>query len=135
MFRAVIALVRMLRCTDLSKLSLVIHVKNIEILCASYFICSSESAMFNRLEEIAKSEEPCTPVLGGRISKALEPDTVYDDVSIIGYRVDAANFVRFWMRLQFTYLQLHTWLCHIRYNVSVPVLYLSTSFVSRFVIG
>ena len=41
--------------------------------------------MFNRLEEIAKSEEPCTPVLGGRISKALEPDTVYDDVSIIDY--------------------------------------------------
>ena len=41
----------------------------------------SESAMFNRLEEIARSEMPCTPVLGCRISKALEPDTVYDDVS------------------------------------------------------
>ena len=39
--------------------------------------------MFNRLEEIARSEEPCTPVLGCRISKALEPDTVYDDVSIL----------------------------------------------------
>ena len=51
------------------------------------------------------------------------------------HRVEAANFVRFWMRLQFTYLQLHTWLCRIRYNVSVPVLFLSTSFVSRFVIG
>ena len=50
-------------------------------------------------------------------------------------RVEAANFVRFWMRLQFTYLQLHTWLCRIRYKVSVPVLFLSTSFVSRFVIG
>ena len=59
--------------------------KNTKTLCAGYFICSSESAMFNRLEEIAKSEEPCTPVLGGRISKALEPDTVYDDVSIIDY--------------------------------------------------
>ena len=45
------------------------------------FSHNSESAMFNRLEEIAKSEMPCTPVLGCRISKALEPENVYDDVS------------------------------------------------------
>ena len=48
---------------------------------------------------------------------------------------EAANFVRFWMRLQFTYLQLHTWLPRIHHNVSVPVLYISTAFVSHFVIG
>ncbi|XP_060579033.1 DNA polymerase subunit gamma-1-like [Ruditapes philippinarum] len=39
----------------------------------------SESSMFNKLEEIAKQEEPCTPVLGCRISKALEPENVSED--------------------------------------------------------
>ncbi|XP_062539605.1 DNA polymerase subunit gamma-1, mitochondrial [Armigeres subalbatus] len=33
----------------------------------------TESAMFNRLEEIAGSETPVTPFLGGRLSRALEP--------------------------------------------------------------
>ncbi|XP_061402848.1 DNA polymerase subunit gamma-1, mitochondrial [Musca vetustissima] len=32
----------------------------------------TESAMFNRLEEIASGEEPITPFLGGRLSRALE---------------------------------------------------------------
>lgn len=39
--------------------------------------------MFNRLEEIATSFEPKTPVLGCHISKALEPDYVGGDVSVI----------------------------------------------------
>ncbi|KAK6166464.1 hypothetical protein SNE40_023149 [Patella caerulea] len=39
----------------------------------------SESHMFNELERIAKLEEPRTPVLDCRISKALEPDNVLDD--------------------------------------------------------
>lgn len=39
----------------------------------------SESAMFNKLEEIAQLDEPRTPVLGCRISKALEPENVSDD--------------------------------------------------------
>ncbi|XP_053406122.1 DNA polymerase subunit gamma-1-like [Mercenaria mercenaria] len=39
----------------------------------------SESSMFNKLEEIAHGEEPCTPVLGCRISKALEPENVNED--------------------------------------------------------
>ena len=43
--------------------------------------CFSESYMFNKLEEIAKSAEPRTPVLGGMISKALEPRNVNADVS------------------------------------------------------
>ncbi|XP_055546373.1 DNA polymerase subunit gamma-1, mitochondrial [Wyeomyia smithii] len=33
----------------------------------------TESAMFNRLEHIAGSETPVTPFLGGRLSRALEP--------------------------------------------------------------
>ena len=36
--------------------------------------------MFNALEKIANSEAPVTPVLGCRISKALEPRYVLDDV-------------------------------------------------------
>nr|KAG5714277.1 hypothetical protein BaRGS_018494 [Batillaria attramentaria] len=39
----------------------------------------SESFMFNALEKIANSEKPTTPVLGCRISKALEPKFVLDD--------------------------------------------------------
>ena len=38
--------------------------------------------MFNQLEAIAKSDIPRTPVLGSRISKALEPQYVGDDVGI-----------------------------------------------------
>jgi len=36
----------------------------------------TESHMFNKLEEIAQSESPETPVLGCRISRALEPRNV-----------------------------------------------------------
>ena len=36
--------------------------------------------MFNQLEAIAKLDHPRTPVLGCRISKALEPENVLDDV-------------------------------------------------------
>ncbi|KAJ7388949.1 hypothetical protein OS493_034581 [Desmophyllum pertusum] len=36
----------------------------------------SESEMFNKLESIAQSEEPRTPVLGCRISRSLEPSAV-----------------------------------------------------------
>ncbi|XP_014673437.1 PREDICTED: DNA polymerase subunit gamma-1-like [Priapulus caudatus] len=39
----------------------------------------SESEMFNKLEEIAQGALPCTPVLGGRISRALEPRAVERD--------------------------------------------------------
>ena len=49
--------------------------------------CYSESEMFNRLEEIAKSDMPRTPVLGCCISKALEPDNVGDDVSTILHKL------------------------------------------------
>ncbi|GFO44683.1 DNA polymerase subunit gamma-1, partial [Plakobranchus ocellatus] len=39
----------------------------------------NESFMFNALESVANSETPVTPVLGCRISKALEPRYVLDD--------------------------------------------------------
>ncbi|KPP67359.1 DNA polymerase subunit gamma-1-like, partial [Scleropages formosus] len=39
----------------------------------------TESEMFNKLESIAHSAEPCTPVLGCRISRALEPEAVKDE--------------------------------------------------------
>lgn len=39
----------------------------------------SESAMFNKLEEIADSESPVTPFLHGRLSRALEPQPGTED--------------------------------------------------------
>ncbi|KAK2834378.1 hypothetical protein Q7C36_015079 [Tachysurus vachellii] len=39
----------------------------------------TESEMFNKLESIAHSKQPATPVLGCRISRALEPDAVKDE--------------------------------------------------------
>ncbi|XP_028305588.1 DNA polymerase subunit gamma-1 [Gouania willdenowi] len=39
----------------------------------------TESDMFNKLESIAHSAQPSTPVLGCRISRALEPHTVKDE--------------------------------------------------------
>ncbi|XP_062246286.1 DNA polymerase subunit gamma-1 [Platichthys flesus] len=39
----------------------------------------TESDMFNKLESIAHSEQPATPVLGCRISRALEPEAVKDE--------------------------------------------------------
>lgn len=40
----------------------------------------TESDMFNKLESIAHSAQPATPVLGCRISRALEPRAVKDEV-------------------------------------------------------
>ena len=45
------------------------------------WVGGTESFMFNALEKVANSKEPTTPVLGCRISKALEPKYVLDDVS------------------------------------------------------
>lgn len=46
----------------------------------------SESHMFNKLEDIALSEQPRTPVLGCRISRALEPGTV--DTNFLNSRIN-----------------------------------------------
>ncbi len=46
------------------------------------WIGGSESEMFNKLEKIAKSESPKTPVLQASITRCLEPENVSDDVSL-----------------------------------------------------
>lgn len=51
-----------------------------EMFDKSEWLGGSESAMFNRLEEIASSEHPVTPFLNSRLSRALEiTDTDHDD--------------------------------------------------------
>lgn len=40
----------------------------------------TESEMFNKLESIATADEPRTPVLGCRISRALEPAVAQGEV-------------------------------------------------------
>ena len=40
------------------------------------YIGGSESKMFNKLEAIAKSDTPTTPVLQARISRPLEPGVI-----------------------------------------------------------
>lgn len=48
--------------------------------------------MFNKLESIAHSAQPATPVLGCRISRALEPKAVKDEVR----RADLVHFEHGW---------------------------------------
>lgn len=45
----------------------------------SQWVGGTESAMFNRLEEIAGNLKPVTPFLNGRLSRALEPESGTDD--------------------------------------------------------
>ncbi|RWS26953.1 DNA polymerase subunit gamma-1-like protein [Leptotrombidium deliense] len=53
----------------------------------------SESHLFNQLEQIANSPEPCTPVLGCRISTALMPKEVREDfiTSVINWVVQSSG--------------------------------------------
>lgn len=46
-----------------------------------YWNGGTESYMFNKLEMVANSKEPVTPVLKCRMSRALEPKHVGTDVS------------------------------------------------------
>lgn len=48
----------------------------------------SESAMFNRLEEIAGNPNPVTPFLGGRLSRALEPENMTADDRFLPTRIN-----------------------------------------------
>ncbi|CAH2002372.1 unnamed protein product [Acanthoscelides obtectus] len=50
-----------------------------EMFETSKWVGGTESAMFNRLEEIANSDRPTTPFLEGRLSRALEPKSMSDD--------------------------------------------------------
>lgn len=42
----------------------------------------TESAVFNELEAIARSRDPCTPVFKAKITRALNPQLVKNDVSV-----------------------------------------------------
>lgn len=48
----------------------------------------TESAMFNRLEEIASGDEPVTPFLGGRLSRALETHNAADESRFLPTRIN-----------------------------------------------
>lgn len=50
-----------------------------ELFLKPRWIGGTESAMFNRLEEIAGCESPVTPFLKARLSRALEPKTMHSD--------------------------------------------------------
>lgn len=47
----------------------------------SRWVGGTESAVFNELETIARSEQPRTPVLRAQMTRALNPRFVKDDVS------------------------------------------------------
>lgn len=53
--------------------------KRFDEMFTSKWIGGTESAMFNRLEEIAGSDEPVTPFLHSRLSRALEPQPGSED--------------------------------------------------------
>ncbi|KAK1160831.1 DNA polymerase subunit gamma-1 [Acipenser oxyrinchus oxyrinchus] len=50
-----------------------------EVVSKRVWAGGTESEMFNKLENIAQSDTPRTPVLGCRISRALEPSVVKDE--------------------------------------------------------
>jgi DNA polymerase gamma 1 len=56
------------------------------------WIGGTESHMFNRLEQIAKGADPATPVLGCRVSRALESEHVRDDfmTSLVNWVVQSS---------------------------------------------
>ncbi|VEN44574.1 unnamed protein product [Callosobruchus maculatus] len=57
-----------------------VHGKKVsEMFETSKWVGGTESAMFNRLEEIANSDSPTTPFLEGRLSRALEANSISDD--------------------------------------------------------
>jgi hypothetical protein len=56
------------------------------------WINGTESEMFNKLEEIARSELPQTPVLQATITKTLEPCNVQDDVCYLFFSFSCNNF-------------------------------------------
>ncbi|XP_076462346.1 DNA polymerase subunit gamma-1-like [Babylonia areolata] len=81
----------------------------------------SESFMFNALEKIANSQKPTTPVLGCRISKALEPQYVLDD-----FQTSRVNWVVQSSAVDYLHLMLVSmrWLIdtfhlHARFSISI----------------
>ena len=61
----------------------IFNLRAMDYLQERVWVGGSESHLFNKLESIALSELPRTPVLGCCISKALEPKYVGTSVSIL----------------------------------------------------
>lgn len=61
----------------------------------------TESEMFNKLESIAHSKQPATPVLGCRISRALEPAAVKEEVSNLKHKYQNPLVINIFGYLQF----------------------------------
>lgn len=59
-----------------------------DIFQKSEWIGGSESAMFNRLEQIAGSEHPVTPFLNARLSRALEITNTDDDDKFLPTKIN-----------------------------------------------
>ncbi|XP_032663546.1 DNA polymerase subunit gamma-1, mitochondrial isoform X2 [Odontomachus brunneus] len=59
-----------------------------EMFQKSEWVDGSESAMFNRLEEIASSEYPVTPFLNSRLSRALETTNTGDDDNFLPTKIN-----------------------------------------------
>jgi len=59
-----------------------------DIFQKSEWISGSESAMFNRLEQIAGSEHPVTPFLNARLSRALEITNTDDDDKFLPTKIN-----------------------------------------------
>lgn len=58
--------------------------KKWDVVAERAWMGGTESEMFNKLESIATSDAPRTPVLGCRISRALEPSAVQGEVFTLG---------------------------------------------------
>lgn len=59
-----------------------------DIFLKSEWLGGSESAMFNRLEQIAGSERPVTPFLNARLSRALEITNTDDDDKFLPTKIN-----------------------------------------------
>ncbi|EFN85052.1 DNA polymerase subunit gamma-1, mitochondrial [Harpegnathos saltator] len=59
-----------------------------EMFQRSEWVGGSESAMFNRLEEIASSERPVTPFLNSRLSRALEVTNTDNDDNFLPTKIN-----------------------------------------------
>lgn len=59
-----------------------------EIFLKPKWVGGTESAMFNRLEEIAGAENPVTPFLQSRLSRALEPNSMQQNDRFLSTKVN-----------------------------------------------
>lgn len=83
--------------------------------------------MFNKLEEIARDVQPVTPVLGCRISEALEPKQVSEDVNMVFLILVETIEMLFWIQIRLNPWAYRFYLLTLKQQTSVNV-----SLVHRF---